>query len=359
MNLLRHLPAATLLAIPAALHSSLAVADESSGSCERQGGAEFICDLSGPEDLVLVPQSHWVLVSGMGHSTTERQGTLYVIDSRTRQATTIYPAASAKIRHDKQRYAECPGPLDPARFAGHGIDLAPNAAGVPTLYVVNHGGRESLEIFEIDVKSAAPTATWVGCILYPQGTSGNGVAVLPDGGLATTNFFDPADKNAFQRMAAVEITGYVLEWHPGKGWEKVPGSEMSGPNGILASKDGKYLYVAAWPAKTVTRFARTEGWKKEVVDMGFMTDNMRWSADGSILAAGHDVDPSKIFLCQPPECYITTAIARLDPQTLKSKVILRYPGNASFAGGTTAIEVGKEIWLGSYQGTRLARFAVD
>jgi len=62
-----------------------------------------------------------------------------------------------------------------------------------TLYVVNHGGRESIEIFTLDAKGAEPTVTWIGCAVMPSHTWPNSVAPLPDGGMVVTDMFDPKD----------------------------------------------------------------------------------------------------------------------------------------------------------------------
>jgi len=38
--------------------------------------------------------------------------------------------------------------------------------------------------------------------------------------------------------------GWIKEWHPGKGWTDIPGTEgFSSPNGVVVSSDGKYIFV--------------------------------------------------------------------------------------------------------------------
>ena len=71
-----------------------------------------------------------------------------------------------------------------------------------TLYVVNHGGRESIEIFTLDPKGAEPAVTWNGCAVMPSHTWPNSVAPLPDGGMVVTDMFDPKDPKAPDKMAA-------------------------------------------------------------------------------------------------------------------------------------------------------------
>ena len=64
----------------------------------------------------------------------------------------------------------------------------PGTGETHTLYVVGHGGQEAVEVFRLDASGAAPTFTWVGCVVAPDMVGLNSVAVLPDGGFAVTNF---------------------------------------------------------------------------------------------------------------------------------------------------------------------------
>lgn len=327
-------------------------------SCEPDGDVCFFCGLKAPEDLVAVPDSDWVLVSGMADiaDPTSHRGELYAVSARGGAWKALYPLPDARVRHDRKLYADCPGPLPDRHLGAHGLDIRRGQKGVHTLYVVNHSDRESFEVFELDVNSTTPVLTWVGCVIYPEKTSGNGIVALPDGGIATTNFKDPADANAFQRMTAREITGNVLEWHPGKGWSVIPDSDMSGPNGILVSPDGKSLYVAGWPTKDIVRFERgAASPRREVIQTGILTDNLRWNADGTILAGGQDGDMPGVFQCPAPKCLIASAAVRVDPRTLRAERIVTYAGTAGYDGATTALQVGDEIWMGSFRGERIAR----
>jgi hypothetical protein len=325
-------------------------------ACEADGGTQFICGLSAPEDLIRVQDSNWIIVSGMADAASHR-GQLYAIDAKTRAVKSVYPVANAKVNHDKKTYGACPGPLPSDSFGAHGIDVKPKTKGVHTLYAVNHAVRESIEVFEMDVNGATPTLTWVGCVVLPEKASGNGVVGLPNGGFITTNFKDPADTGAFQKMSAGQVTGDVLEWNPQKGWSKLPDSAMSGANGLALTKDGKSLYVAGWPGKNVTRFERNgASWaKKESISTGILTDNLRWMSDGTLLAGGQDANMPAVFECRAPACRVGSAAVKIDLRTGKATKLVQYKGSDGFEGSTTAIEVGDEIWLGSFKGARIAR----
>jgi hypothetical protein len=321
--------------------------------CEPAGGAEFICGLNAPEDFVGVPETSWVLVSSMGVGKSH----IYAVDSKTRTPVALYPADRAREQQDKKTYAACPGPLAKNSFGSHGIDLRSTGRGKGTVFVVNHGGRESIEVFELDATGTTPTVTWVGCVVYPEHASGNGVVGLPDGGFITSNFHDPKDPDAFKKMGAGQITGAVLEWHPSSGWTTLPESAASGPNGLALSSDGKWLYVAGWPAQQVVRFERTgKTWtRRDAIPTGILTDNLRWMNDGSLLAAGQASKMPDVFECRPPGCHVGSAGVKIDTKTLKTTRLVTYTGNDSFEGGTTVLEVGNEYWIGSYKGDRIAR----
>ena len=79
---------------------------------------------------------------------------------------------------------------------------------------------------------------------------------------------------------AGEINGELWEWHPSSAWQKVPGTEAAGPNGLEISKDGKTLYVASWGSQSLIRVSRGQTpVKKDAVPLGFRVDNLRSAPD--------------------------------------------------------------------------------
>jgi hypothetical protein len=300
----------------------------------------------GPEDLAIVPGGEWVISSG-----NVTRGAIRLINVRDRSTTVLFPAATSSERLDKKTYDSCPGPIDPAEhdtFRAHGLYLRPGKRSVHTLYVVHHGNRESIEVFELDARAKPPRLTWVGCVVAPDPIGLNAVVGLPDGGFITSNFEprspDPAAVRA--RTMAGETSGELWEWHTATGWKKLPGTEAAGPNGLEISKDGKTLYIGGWGSQSVIRVSRGPTVNKSEVPLGFRVDNLRWAPDGSLLAAG-----------QGGAAPLRTAnVARVDPGTLKVTELVRYPYSDIFRGGTTAIRIGKEIWLSSGGGERIAIF---
>jgi len=115
--------------------------------------------------------------------------------------------------------------------------------------------------------------------------------------LVVTDMFDPKDPKAPDKMAAGENTGAVYEWQPHKGFALVPGSRMSGNNGIEVSRDGKWIYVAAWGNKMVVRLSRGGGAPARRLPVGFLADNLRWAPDGELTVAGQNVPAKLVFSC--------------------------------------------------------------
>lgn len=329
--LLMSLAAVCLLALPV----------PGAAQCDPDGGVEFVCGPVNPEDLAAVPESPWVVVSSMAD-----EGRLYATDARDGTSRPIYPAATSAPRHDTAAYGACPGP-DTSGFRPHGLGLRPGGDGLHTLYVVRHGAREAVEVFELDARGAEPAVTWVGCAVAPDGVGLNSVSALPDGGFVATNF---------QRSA-----GELWEWRPGAGWTEVPGSATAGPNGVEASPDGRWLYVGGWGTRSLIRLSR--GRTPPVVDaveVGFHVDNVHWAPDGTLLAAGHaGSGPDSIFACLGEGACggVTSRVAKILPDSLATEEIVRYPSNEHVVLGTAAIQVGDEIWVGGVGGgERIGRF---
>jgi hypothetical protein len=348
------------LLLPVLLLGASALGDPMrAAGCDPDGPVRFICGITAPEDLVAVPQSDWVLASGY------RGGGLHLVSTRDHTITQVFPTTPPRVRHDTKTYAACPGPIDPAereKMSAHGLNIRPAANRVHTVYMVHHGFRESIEVFEIDTKATPPSLRWVGCVVVPGMQGLNSVSPLPDGGFVTTNFAPRNDQSVMANLQKGGNSGEVWEWNPKDGWKMVPGSESPGPNGIEASKDGRWLYVNLWPVRKVMRLSRgqTQG-PKQFVDVPFQPDNIRWQADGSLLAAGHAAPTlQRLLECFSKICADATSnVARIDPESLKAQEIVRYPAKAVFSGATAALQVGKEIWLGAVRGDRIARYPIQ
>jgi hypothetical protein len=50
----------------------------------------------------------------------------------------------------------------------------------------------------------------------------------------------------------------------------------------------------------------------------------------------------------------TTNIVKVDPKTLKVTEVVVRPNTPEFASGTVTLQIGKELWVGSFRGDRIA-----
>jgi hypothetical protein len=330
-----------------ALASVVSLSAQQAPSCPTAGDVRFVCGLQAPEDLVALPGSQWVVASAYSGT-----GGVYLIRARDGMTTVAYPAAGARERLDAKTYNACPGPPDAAtkaKFQTHGLYLHAGADSVHRLYVVLHGGRESVEVFEVDARQqATPVLTWIGCAVAPEPIGLNSVRGLPDGGFVATDFLarggDPA---SMKRMMSGEKNGALWEWHTATGWQKVPGSEAAGANGLEISGDGRWFYVAAWGSQSFFRLSRGQAQvSRDEIPLGFRVDNIRWAADGSILAAGQGGAPGAQ----------ASIVVKIDPKALTVREVLRRPNSDVFGAGTVAVEIGGDYWVGSFRGDRLAIF---
>jgi sugar lactone lactonase YvrE len=315
--------------------------------CVPSGNVQFVCGLRAPEDLVVVPGDQWVIAGAYAGN-----GGVYLINARDRKGALVYPAEGAVERLDAKTYAACPGVPDAgtrAKFQTHGLHLLPGTNSVHRLFVVLHGGRESIEVFEVDARQATPRLTWIGCAVAPEPIGLNSVRGLPDGGFIATNFLvrNGFGSPSMKAMMSGEKNGELWEWHTATGWQKVPGSEAAGANGLEMSEDGRLLYVAAWGSQSFFRLSRGQAKAERTeVPLGFRVDNIRWARDGSILAVGQGGTPA------------ASIVVKVDPKTLAVRELIRHPDTPGFGAGTVAVEVGNELWVGSFRGDRLAIFAM-
>ena len=335
--------------------------------CAPAGGLSFVCGIVNGEDLVLVPNSSWLLASGMAPGTG-----LHAVDTKAKTVRTLYGGATAAARADRTRFANCPGPLDPKQMVLHGLSLRPGmarsgaaeAGSSPnarnyTVYATNHGGRESIEVFDVATSGGAPVATWVGCVVLPKGLAANSVAAFTDGSLLATVLIMPG--KTFEDAFAQRPTGIVLAWKPGEAtFRQLPGTELSANNGIETSPDDREFYVASTTTKRIIAYARDKpGVPLRTAQLkDFGPDNVRWMADGTLISAGViDNEPS----CGGPpkteagiRCPRGFVAVSINPRTMAVTEIARGPATPAFTGTAIAMRVGNELWLGSFFADRLA-----
>jgi hypothetical protein len=309
----------------------------------------FIKGVWHPEDIVRLEGTPWVVVSAM--RSIHGRGALLAVD-----VTAEHPAfeiAWSPAAETGRRGAEA--------FDPHGIDVRVLPDGRHEMLVVDHGAGEAIDRLQIDARKERPVIVSGQRIAQPAGTSGNAVAFLPDGsGFVMSSMFDPRDPDILGKFARAEITGGVWRWIRQAGWLRV-GPQLSGANGIAVSPDGNHVFVSEWAARKVWKLSMT-GAVEAHVTTDFLPDNLRWTDDGKLLLAGQAARPEAVFGCEArgEPCPLGFATVRLDPLTLSITALLDIDEAAAaaigFGGATGALQVGHELWVGSFTGHRLARF---
>jgi hypothetical protein len=337
----------------------LPAAAAASGTCTPEADLSFICDADRPEDLARIPRTRWLIASGFSPGSG-----LKLVDTRSKTQQRWFLALREQVRPNVERYPDCASPPDPTVFSARGISLRMTGRRRGTLHVVNHGGRESIEVFEILIpsKNHPPELAWKGCLLMPTGHVGNAVATFSDGTVLVTVLTRPGKSiTDFERGWK---TGAVYERLPGaSAFSMIPGTELPGNNGLETSRDDQEFYVVAFGLRAVAVFARgQEGGPKDIVKApGFMPDNIRYDGE-RFLAAGMISDEpacggvrqivngvADTMLC--PRGY---RVAELDPRKGSFHLLAEGKRSERFNGVSSAVILGRDIWLGSYQADRLA-----
>ena len=336
--------AAACLSAAMLTHPALAEAD-----CEELDGITSICGLSGPEDLMLTPDGHLLFTqmsAGRGLSLLE-------LDTLT--VSQLYRAAdqTAEPGWGEPDCLEGPG----EQVLAHGMDLARRPDGRWQLLVTNHGGRESVEVFEY-VPGETPYLDWRGCVLLTEGLTFNDVASLPDGGFLGTHQYTAGEDmwSLLKAMLGFD-TGVVYRWSPQKGLQALAGTEAPFPNGIVAAADGETFFVNSWAGSEVRKYSLNPVALLGVVEIP-NPDNSNWTSDGKLLIASHRMSWAELGDAFPRDdgspSPMKFAIVELDPDTLEYRDILVRQG-PPMGAGTAAIHHGGYLYIGSFLGDRMIR----
>jgi hypothetical protein len=317
----------------------------------------YVCGLRRPEDLLPLPGGSYVIASGFAPGAG-----LTFVKTATRHATRAWAGASARGTVTAREFPACPGPLDPALFNGRGMSLRPLSPDRWRLLMVNHGGRESIEAFDLHFgPDAVPELEWRGCLPMPPGQVGNSVGAFADGTVLVTVLTRPG--TGIADFVQGRVTGAVWRWAPGaSAFEAVAGTELPGNNGLEVDPDERHFYVVAFGLHAVVIFdRRREGPIATVVAPDFMPDNLHWS-EGRLLLAGMRLDEPACGglravvngVADPMLCHRGWVVAELNLQQRRISTHAYGRPQPGFNGLSSAALVNGELWLGSFQSDRLA-----
>jgi len=326
-------------------------------ACEDKGDIQAICGLQNPEDLALVPGGKQVIVSQFGSMDGSRPGNLafFGVDDETLRVA--YEGGRAQEPGANWGDPACPGPPNEL-FSPHGLDLAQVPGFGDRLLVVNHGGREAVEFFELARGSNGLELHWRGCAVAPDEAFLNDVVNLSDGGFLVTQMM-PRESAPWNLMKAALgfDTGWVYEWQQARGFGIAKGSEAPFPNGIELSQNEQIIYLNVYSPGEVRKIDRTTGQTLAAVDVP-SPDNVTWGSDGELLVASHHGGLMDQLACMDLEsgaCGMEFSVVAIDPETLEANEVFTQSG-APMGAGTVILDVGGGDYLiGSFAADRMIR----
>ena len=347
------------MCFPACCHTPVPPAP----ACEAVKDAVPLCGFRNPEDIERLPDNHSLLVSQMGDMEGDTPGSLAVYDTVDQTLSVVFPVKQERTAVGTDWGADtCPGIPD-GRFAPHGISLRQRADGRWQVAVINHGGRESVEMFELLQAGDDMQLAWRGCVVPPDGIWMNDLALLRNGGFVASHMFDRHGyriggmRTGMWKAFLGLDTGYVFEWQPQQsGIRVLAGSEGSFPNGVAITPDDQTVYAAMCTAGALRELDRTTGALRRQFDVP-QPDNLAWDDQGHLLVTGVTASLSEQMACSKHHgevCLARFGVFRLDSQRGHLETVFEQDG-APMGAGTVARQLGENLYIGSYTGDRILR----
>ncbi len=328
-------------------------------SCSAFENTQPICGFNRPEDLAVLPGNKAIVVSEFGDTSGAKPGELSLLDLANAQRIPLFRGGdgkSATAGWGDPACTQAPG----KKFSPHGIDITRRDDGKLQLLVVQHGGRESIEFFELTGSEAQWNIAWRGCVIAPEDAQLNSVAADRHGKFYTTKMLSHSASLENLKAYPTGPTGLVYRWSVNKGYKEMPGTIGSMPNGIVTSEDGTTLYVNYSAEGEVRKIDTVTGEVLAKISVS-SPDNIKWSADKQLLLvaslhASTD-DAASFTKCMKMDsgfCPISFSIIALDPLTLYSSEFFYNP-DAPMGGGTVGLKVEDQLFIGSFAGDRILR----
>jgi hypothetical protein len=322
--------------------------------CGVHGDLEVLCGTRQPEDLELTLDGKYLtatqfLNAGRGAPTG---GGMALFDlARKSVSKMAETAAPDKSWGDP----DCPGPIGDA-LVSHGSSLAKRSNGAWELYVVNHGKRQSIEMYELKPASGSWALIWHGCVAGAHDY--NDVAILPDGGFVGTHPTGLLSRGNTADQFRGGVTGYVARWIPGKPESEVPGTRVAYPNGVVVSTDARDMFLNVFDAREVRKYDLNSGEVTGSVKVDFLPDNLTWTKQGLLLVAGVKGARGDCPEGSGRPCIQGFGVAEINSATTQARTVFDSAAHDPLIiGVSVALAVGDSIYLGAFQGDRLVKIA--
>jgi sugar lactone lactonase YvrE len=326
--------------------------------CEPVGDIRPVCGMQSPEDIAALDDGRHLLLAHFGgmHDAT---GSLSLFDTQTEQVTPLFPTtdSTADISAANWGDADCGPPLLD-KFSPHGTHLHQLSDGRWRYLVVNHGGRETIEMFELLGQGSSSALAWRGCVQSAPETYMNDVVGMSNGDLIYTRMFH--NGGTLERLLSfVGVnTGDLWRWNQATGLRMLPGTEANQPNGLEISDDERYVFA--------NMYFTQELWKVDV-DSGEVVatapvpnaDNSAWGSDGRLWVMTHNDSIANMLACfeqQNAACAAGFEVIAVDPQSMAAERVFAHRG-PPMGAATVAVPQGGRVYMGSFIGDRLISVA--
>jgi SMP-30/Gluconolactonase/LRE-like region len=322
--------------------------------CGVHGDVEVLCGTRQPEDLELTPDGKYLIATqflnaGRG---APRGGGMALFDLAKKGFSKM---AETAVPDKSWGDPDCLGPIGDA-LVSHGSSLAKRSNGAWELYVVNHGKRQSIEMYELKPASGSWALIWHGCVAGAHDY--NDVAILPDGGFVGTYPTGLLSRGNTADQFGGGVTGYVARWIPGKGESEVPGTRVAYPNGVVVSADARDMFLNVFAAREVRKYDLNSDEVTGSVKMDFLPDNLTWTKQGLLLVAGVRGARGDCPEGSGRPCIQGFGVAEINPATMQARTVFDSAAHDPLITGVSvALAVGDSIYLGAFQGDRLVKIA--
>jgi hypothetical protein len=322
--------------------------------CEAVGDIRPVCGMQTPEDIAALDDNRHLLLAHFGgmHDAT---GSLSLFDTQTEQVTPLFPLADEVVNTAGADWgdADCKPPST-QKFSPHGTHLHQLADGRWRYLVVNHGGRETIEMFELLDAGADSTLAWRGCMSPAPETYMNDVVGLSSGDLIYTRMFHNAGTLEQLLSAVGKNTGDLWRWNQETGLRVLPGTEANQPNGIEIAPDERHVFANMYFTRQLWKVDVDTG---EVVATAEVPsgDNSAWGSDGRLWVVTHTDSIPNLLSCferQEEPCGAGFEVIAVDPETMATESVFSHRG-APMGAATVAVPQAGRVYMGSFVGDRL------
>ena len=309
---------------------------------------EVFTGFNGPEDMIAIPNSDYLLVS------EGAKGQLSLFDTRSQHLSALYNAESKEQQPDLPPAGDPSCKQPPAAFYPHGIDFRLFEDGSMRVLAINHASREAVEFFDLQLADGSVSLQWRGCVELGRQYFTNNVAALPDGGFVVTAN-PPIDADDWDNP------WQILRWQPQQGISVLRAFERGSGNGIVGSADGQFIYANDVNQNRVIKIAVVSGEVLQTITLE-SPDNITRLQDGSLLVSSLPWQEwAQVTYClrRPNSpCNLAFSLYRVETKTMEKKKIYSHDGEGEFGAATVALEKNGYIYLGSFAGDRIARIVV-